>query len=49
MTRLGILEVEAGVRAQSEPKQIRHTGAKGETVWLKHNLKKRLNFIRQSE
>ncbi len=34
-SRLGILQSEAGNRAQSELKQIRHTGANGEMIWIK--------------
>jgi len=34
MTRLGIREVEAGNRTQSEAKQISHTGVNEEMSWV---------------
>ena len=34
VSKLGILLAEAGNRAQSETKQIRHTGANGGVAWV---------------
>ncbi len=33
VTELGFSEAEAGIRAESEVKQISHTAANGEVAW----------------
>lgn len=49
MTILGIMEAEAGNRAQSEVKQENHTGANGEMVLDKQVLEKCLTDELQPE
>ncbi|BAZ02103.1 hypothetical protein NIES37_70780 (plasmid) [Tolypothrix tenuis PCC 7101] len=49
VTILGIMEAEAGNRAQPEVKQEDHTGANGEMAWIKQVLEKCLSVKLQPE